>query len=212
MRPVDQTRFGGPSAPPDEWGDCFAASVASILEIPLSEVPPGLGTAEGWEVECNAWLRRFGLAVVSFEWDTRWPREWPPEAWHLLAGRSPRGDWDHSTVGRKGQVVHDPHPSRAGLVGTLRHVTLFVAMDPAAFVRKERQGIPSQGQGPPRHVNGCTFARADCAVAIRILHPLDKRARASERERVCKRNSWGVTSRRRRNAAERLPPLCSPFS
>ncbi len=136
MKPVDQTRFGGPSAPREEWGDCVAACFASILEIALPEVPAGLGTSEGWEVECNAFLRPFGLAVLSFDWDDLWPWVWPADAWHLLGGPSPRGDWDHSTVGRGGVVVHDPHPSRAGLAGTRRFVTFFVGLDPAAVRRR----------------------------------------------------------------------------
>lgn len=133
MKPVDQTRFGGPDAPPDEVGDCFAACMASILELPLASVPPDLGSSAEWFGHCNDWLRSRGLALISFNWDVDQECAWPKGAWHILSGRSPRGDWDHSTVGVEGAVVHDPHPSRGGLRGTKRQVDLFVAIDPSKW-------------------------------------------------------------------------------
>lgn len=44
---------------------------------------------------------------------------------HVIAiGRSPRGDWPHSVIAdaRTGEVVWDPHPSRAGLDGPIESV------------------------------------------------------------------------------------------
>lgn len=131
MIPVDQTRFGGPSAPPEEIGDCFAACMASILEVPLASIPFGLGTTDKWLEPCQEWLALRGLALVCFEVDVDADVVWPKEAWCIISGKSPRGEWDHSTVGRNGQIEHDPHPSRAGLRGVKRQIDMFVVIDPS---------------------------------------------------------------------------------
>jgi len=55
---------------------------------------------------------------------------WQPLGYCILAGKSPRGDFAHAVVGWGMQVVHDPHPSRAGIV-TCTEVIVLVPMNPA---------------------------------------------------------------------------------
>lgn len=118
MIPVDQTEFGADS------GNCFPAVVASLLELPLAEVP-------------NVYRAHLGAPIDAWQAFARWAatRGWsvievlaepsagfaPAEGqWCWLCGKSPRHpEVDHAVVGRYqgGQyvIVHDPHPSRAGL-------------------------------------------------------------------------------------------------
>lgn len=94
-------------------GDCFAACLASLLELPLWMVPPfdQMFGRVGWEKRCNEWLRRFQKAELVRESGHYWARL--PE-FYMGNGQSPRGVY-HSTIYSKGQLVHDPHFSDAGI-------------------------------------------------------------------------------------------------
>ena len=115
MRPVDQTTFGFPG------GNCFSACVASILELPIEDVPyfMGDGTAEGtggqWWDRFLAWLAPRGYVAVYHPEGSA-----APEGLHILSGHSPRRPEDrgamHAVVARGTEILHDPHPSRAGLL------------------------------------------------------------------------------------------------
>lgn len=128
MKPVDQTTFGNPG------GNCFSACVASLLELPIEDVPYFMG-AEDWLAEFNAWLRPHGFYAVPTEVN----RYWEPAGLCILSGttersRAPRDL--HSVVARGYEALHDPHPSRAGLL-TKKDVVMLVPLDPA---RERRTG------------------------------------------------------------------------
>lgn len=112
-------------------GDCLRACVASLVEETLEDVPHFAEVADTaadpaqWWWELTAWVdRRFGdrMEIVCIKpefpvYDT--PREemWPQ---HVIAtGPSPRGDFNHCVLvdAWTGEMVHDPHPSGAGLAG-----------------------------------------------------------------------------------------------
>ena len=118
MRPVDQTIFGAPE------GNCLAACVATLLDLSIDDVPH-FG-ADGWAEQLTRWLRPRGLYALHFSL----PSDWHPRGLYILAGQSPRGDFLHAVVARGGDVIHDPHPSRAGL---LSHVdaTVLTPLDPS---------------------------------------------------------------------------------
>lgn len=142
--------------------DCMRACVASIFELPLESVP-FFGEAAIRDIKDRnnmtedersraalqqaddfaAWLSSMGLCVEYVS---------DPEAckkrggnpvklpWGLCIGdgKSPRGNWAHATVwdcadGTSGTLVHDPHPSGAGLDGRPYLFTCFQVMDPAKF-------------------------------------------------------------------------------
>jgi len=114
MKPTDQTIFDLGR------GNCFAACIASILEIPIDEVlhfPDG--EALNWREVINEWLSPRGLFFIdiALNGDMRdeLVRFW---GYHLILGDSPRrGDVRHAVVGHKGEICFDPHPSRDGLAG-----------------------------------------------------------------------------------------------
>lgn len=125
MKPIDQTVFGEPD------GNCYHACLASILEIPLERIPPRLGKEKGeLHAQVNDFLRPYGLAIIVTAWTDGEPWFGPHDAWHVLSGPSPRGNFNHSTVGYGGKMVHDPHPSRAGLIGMEREVDFFLVLTP----------------------------------------------------------------------------------
>lgn len=130
MKPVDQTRFGYPG------GNCFAACMASVFEIPL-EATPDLAEqdwsndSKWWQLWID-WLAERNCALLLTKPGEGWPH---PKGYALAGGKSPRGDFDHSVVVLDGKLVHDPHPSRAGVVGPFTDFTLFYPLDPAKPMR-----------------------------------------------------------------------------
>lgn len=126
MRPVDQTKFGFPG------GNCFSACVASILELDVEQVPYFMADpVEEWMRRLEAWLDsiKCGLYPVLVPVSD----EWYPAGYYVLSGQSPRKPEDagalHSVVARGREVVHDPHPSRDGLL-THQDAVLLVPRDP----------------------------------------------------------------------------------
>lgn len=105
-------------------GDCWRACIASVIGRPIAEVPHFVRDHgdEGWFEATNAWLaEHVGQTFLYYDGEhaARAERrhEVTPREYVLLDGKSPRGDWYHVVVADAvtGEVVHDPHPSRAGL-------------------------------------------------------------------------------------------------
>ncbi len=122
MKPVEQTKM----TPPNR--DCFAACVASILELPLNEVPNYSQEGEWW-VEWSKWLSPRGLYFLKFS-DKGGKGEEYLQGFHIITGKSYSGDWNHSVVGYGGVIVHDPNPKQGG-IRSHQWYGVFVALDPA---------------------------------------------------------------------------------
>ncbi|QIN79619.1 hypothetical protein GBA65_15035 [Rubrobacter marinus] len=114
MIPVAQTRSGGPDAPREEAGNCYAACVASILELALEDVPdvaPNDNGEDGWNEAWGGWFRERGLTtynLVRGEGDDR-----PFEGYTIGTVPSRNGPYEHAVVCRDGEVVWDPNPANA---------------------------------------------------------------------------------------------------
>lgn len=124
MKPVDQTQFAGQGA----GGNCVQASVASILELSLSEVPHFLEIAPEpvqWEFAMMDWLEERGIGFIRRE------GEWIFDGYYLASGPSPRGV-SHMVVYHDGELAHDPHPSRAGIL-EVKRTWVLAPLDPAAI-------------------------------------------------------------------------------
>lgn len=116
MIPVDQTTFGFPT------GNCMSACVASLLHLPIDAVPWFNG-APDWFEALLTWLRPQGYYAFVMPYDEN---GYVPEGFYILGGDGPRGG--HAVVARGRQIVHDPHPSRTGLVRR-EECTLVVPFD-----------------------------------------------------------------------------------
>lgn len=132
MLEVTQTTFGFPDqdAPP---GDCLAACVAAVLELPIECVP-----RTRLVNEMADWLRARGLYALTFRCDLS-KGDPAPDGYHLVGGWSPRRpdrrDMLHCVVARGREVVWDPHPSRAGVLDW-QESTILVPLDPMAVAAR----------------------------------------------------------------------------
>lgn len=111
MTPVKQTKLYTPDGIHN--GNCYAACIASLLDLPLWMVPPwedmfGRGA---WYIRTEEWLLRiFHLKIVK----TKGHQVEDMPEFYIANGLSPR-DVYHSVIYSKGKLVHDPHPSDAGV-------------------------------------------------------------------------------------------------
>jgi hypothetical protein len=72
----------------------------------------------------DRWTReRFGLSIVCLEVPAGGV-PYMPDVEHMMSGMGNRG-LRHAVVARRGEMIHDPHPSRAGLLDVDR-IYLFV--------------------------------------------------------------------------------------
>jgi hypothetical protein len=103
VRPVIQTYTG-------ENGNCFAACLASILEIPLSDIPD-FGGDDVFLDQVAQFLEPMDLYYIQVPvYDGAIERMFEAgDTFHTIEGTSPRGG-QHAVVGCNGVMVHDPHP------------------------------------------------------------------------------------------------------
>lgn len=104
----------------------MAACVASILEVSLDAVPNPQGENGEWWHEWIAFLKPYNLQLLCFPDGG----EWIPRGYSILAGKSPRGDWNHAVVCYDGEMVHDPHPDSTGVESKVDW-TVFTVLDPS---------------------------------------------------------------------------------
>lgn len=101
MEFVDQTEYG-------KAGNCLTACVASLLDIPIAELPNHQG--EDWLERWNEKLASYNAHLIEIA---------DPEAvqpgYSILSGLSPRGKWLHAVICLDGKMVHDPHEDRTGI-------------------------------------------------------------------------------------------------
>lgn len=123
MTPVTQTRFYDPTQPAHlQRGNCLQAVIASLLDLPLEQVPHFVqdhvdndgdtNPAWDWWIRMTGWFCDRGWGLHHGLPLTDFPGE------HLaVSGPSPRGGGiHHIVIYRDGAMVHDPHPDRTGLV------------------------------------------------------------------------------------------------
>lgn len=104
-------------------GDCWKTCIASLLDVPLDEVPHFLELEgeDGWWVGTQMFIKKH----LGQDTELRWwlsleevPKDIKVPGYLIAAGDSPRGDFQHAVIASvAGDTVHDPHPSRAGLKG-----------------------------------------------------------------------------------------------
>lgn len=120
MKPVEQRIVD------DTDGDCFAACVASILELPYAGVPKFNGSS--WFEDWQAWLAPHGMAFAVVEVGGHPYIGLPLYA--IASVDSPRFEgkqhavvWGFDPWG----LAYDPSPKRADGIGSVRRWYLLVA-------------------------------------------------------------------------------------
>jgi len=116
MKPVDQEFLHLPNI--GQQGDCLRACIAMVLELPIGVVPhfAQLHQESGpfWNAVYD-WLEERGY---SWRWLTSQNAlQFGVDQCSIISGPSPRGNGYHAVVGVGRIIIHDPHPSRAGLSG-----------------------------------------------------------------------------------------------
>lgn len=120
--------------------DCLRASLASVLELPIDEVPHLLGSAETvriWPLMLQGWLAGRGLVLHCIPLSADLPASLAIMAqlcegeFYLLLGKS-GPDYGHVIVGCGDAIVHDPDPEvprgSHGLSGPLPTCGKYVAL------------------------------------------------------------------------------------
>lgn len=132
MKPVD-SQIKEHTGNAGEIGDCHRACIASLLELPIEDVPHFYDVDDGAyknehtkqaEEYQTRWLAERGLAFVElpFLGDTleavlKWVSFYSGETYYLLCAKS-RGGHGHSVVCHKDKIVHDPtYGDPHGIVG-----------------------------------------------------------------------------------------------
>ena len=137
-------------------GDCFSACLASILELPIGEVPK-FRRDHGREMmkAARKWCaENFGLSIITIQMEDLDDEELEGKDIRLIGavektpciagGKSPNlENCSHAVVGeldRHGMnfdITHDPNPSGKGIVGRPTHLYFLVPMKPENFIMKK---------------------------------------------------------------------------
>lgn len=124
MVPVMQTTFGKGT------GNCFAACIASILDISLDEVPFFMDHGDNWYTQFVNWAYDRGLIAECVNSDYSGFEEILESLeYSIVTGKSPRGGgMYHSVVFKGNKLAHDPHPEGTGVL-TRSYLIAFRAAD-----------------------------------------------------------------------------------
>lgn len=108
-------------------GNCLAACIASLLELPITEVPNvetlyGIDDTFYYEVLWR-WLSHLGYELSTdgrfrcFHGDESKSefKEQLQDKFYLVSGESPRR-FQHICIYQNGKLIHDPHPTKEGLL------------------------------------------------------------------------------------------------
>lgn len=125
MKPVYQTIFGKPD------GNCFAACIASILEMDLEEVPNFCkGDNPRWMFDLNEWLHQFGLGALTVSFHDEIPLTM---GWCCVGGYGGPEGVMHEVVMKDMKMVHNPHEGW-GELATIVDYTFIVVLDPGKYL------------------------------------------------------------------------------
>lgn len=137
---ITQTKFYDPNQPPELCtGNCTEAALASLFGIQLDDVPSmqGMISNDYWDaLEAFVGSQGYSLSMQT--------GNYRPKGLYLADGPSVRG-CGHFVVMRDGEMVHDPHPSRAGLLRVDR-VWVLLPLDPAALTPHEGHVVVTRNE------------------------------------------------------------------
>ena len=130
MIKIYQTKFRGTDAPVGERGNCWQAAVASILELPLEEVPDIQIYDEDmhWFDQFREWLAQYGLGAIGLSTGGNITIQ----GYCLMECKSTtlKNGEMHVVVGLNQEMIHDPNPNATNL-GEVVDYIVFTALDPA---------------------------------------------------------------------------------
>lgn len=122
---VYQTEFG------EGNGNCWSACIASMLKMKLEDVPNFCLNVNTWWKDTQEWMMNRGMFLIEMEInnDSLYVSDVPDGIHCIMSGKSPRGDFHHSVIGRhnKGTFYYkfDPHPDGTFLDGEVKYITFI---------------------------------------------------------------------------------------
>ena len=122
MIPVDMQILHDPEN--GQYGDCQRACIASLLNINTDDVPhfhEGTDDEKIFDSRLNEFLCSKGLFHLE---TTFFDLSKKPDCYHMIYGKTERDTW-HAVIGFNGEVIHDPHPSKAGLLDDEKEDWIF---------------------------------------------------------------------------------------
>ena len=124
MKTVDQTIFVGDAE--GREGNCFQACVASLFGLTLDCVPHFVTHGDDWWTLFERWCEeRYGFKPVYLLSQEK--SAWADNVVNIAMGTTSRGNDIHACIYENNDLIHDPHPSRDGLVKT-KNIILFTPM------------------------------------------------------------------------------------
>lgn len=116
MKPVMQTKRGGPDVPPEERGDCWSACLASLLEVGIEDVPVPHSDDPAW----HWWdATRDALHSHGHECIVASAAIWPYGYWLAsVPSKNLGAKVNHVIVMHNGEVAHDPSLGERYAAGT----------------------------------------------------------------------------------------------
>lgn len=138
MKPVLQTDFVEYDAEGKQikYGNCLQAAIASVLELPLEEVPNfimmGPDPSYG-HYNMHKWLEERGIVMHRL----REGRNWSFPTYHLAIGKTVRGT-NHAVIYKEGRLAHDPHPDGTGLIEA-KDLYILIPVDPSKIIFTETE-------------------------------------------------------------------------
>ncbi len=110
-------------------GNCLQPCIASILELPIEDVPHFAERRQSdWFDRMNDWLRDRGYWVLHIN---GWSDDFTPYGYSIACGTSRRGI-RHSCVALDGKLIHDPHPDQTGLAELDSYYLLVATFEKAS--------------------------------------------------------------------------------
>ena len=99
----------------DGRGSCFSTSIACVLDLDLDDMPNVILFGTAWLEALGVWAWEKRVHVTLLRRDPG-----PETPAHVVGGPGPRRRPDGSRIGHavvveRGRIVHDPHPSGAGI-------------------------------------------------------------------------------------------------
>jgi len=115
MIPIKQTKISTHDG--SVTGNCFAACVASLLEIPFDEVPQ-FELDKNWFPPFRQFLLKNGYEYMGHGKPEDLNEYEGLDGYVIVHGDSPRlyVKTGHAVIYRHGILVHDPHPSNDGVL------------------------------------------------------------------------------------------------
>jgi hypothetical protein len=118
------------------YGDCHRAALASILEMPIEDIPHfgdlSLYSEEEWARAERDWLLGIGYIPISLFYETDdlagvlfSTGYLNPDTYGILGGTS-RNGVGHSVVICNGAIVHDPSQDDSGIIGPMKDGRFWV--------------------------------------------------------------------------------------